>query len=50
MARPAKSAGLGMTVEARDAVHAQEVRGKLERAGFVLRVSHAAEANGSLHA
>src|SRR5579885_649840 len=33
----AKSADLGMTIEARDAEHAAEIRKKLEDAGFVLR-------------
>ncbi|HEY3638357.1 MAG TPA: threonine ammonia-lyase [Rhizomicrobium sp.] len=33
----AKSADLGLTIEARDAAHAKEIRTKLEDAGFVLR-------------
>ncbi|HEX3810701.1 MAG TPA: threonine ammonia-lyase [Rhizomicrobium sp.] len=33
----AKSADLGMTIEARDAAHAAEIRHKLEAEGFVLR-------------
>ncbi|MGH6888401.1 MAG: threonine ammonia-lyase [Rhizomicrobium sp.] len=33
----AKSADLGLTIEARDAGHAREIREKLENAGFVLR-------------
>jgi threonine dehydratase len=33
----AKSADLGMTIEARDSEHANEIRAKLESAGFVLR-------------
>jgi len=33
----AKSADLGMTIEARDSEHAAEIRAKLESAGFVLR-------------
>jgi threonine dehydratase len=33
----AKSADLGMTIEARDNEHANEIRSKLENAGFVLR-------------
>jgi threonine dehydratase len=33
----AKSADLGLTIEARDATHAKEIRTKLEEAGFVLR-------------
>ncbi|HEY3778320.1 MAG TPA: threonine ammonia-lyase [Rhizomicrobium sp.] len=33
----AKSADLGLTIEARDAGHAREIREKLESAGFVLR-------------
>jgi threonine dehydratase len=33
----AKSADLGLTIEARDATHAKEIRTKLEDAGFVLR-------------
>ena len=33
----AKSADLGMTIEARDATHAAEIRHRLEAAGFVLR-------------
>jgi len=33
----AKSADLGLTIEARDANHAKEIRAKLEDAGFVLR-------------
>jgi threonine dehydratase len=33
----AKSADLGMTIEARDSEHANEIRQTLERAGFVLR-------------
>ncbi len=35
----AKSADLGMTIEARDAEHAGEIQYKLEAAGFVLRSS-----------
>jgi len=34
---PAKSADLGMTIEARDATHAAEIRACLEAAGFRLR-------------
>ena len=33
----AKSADLGLTIEARDANHAKDIRAKLEEAGFVLR-------------
>jgi threonine dehydratase len=33
----AKSADLGLTIEARDAAHAKEIREALENAGFVLR-------------
>jgi threonine dehydratase len=33
----AKSADLGLTIEARDANHAQEIRTALENAGFILR-------------
>ncbi|HEY6578934.1 MAG TPA: threonine ammonia-lyase [Rhizomicrobium sp.] len=33
----AKSADLGLTIEARDAGHAREIRNRLESAGFVLR-------------
>ena len=33
----AKSADLGLTIEARDANHAKEIRAKLEDAGFILR-------------
>jgi threonine dehydratase len=33
----AKSADLGLTIEARDATHAREIRAGLETAGFVLR-------------
>jgi threonine dehydratase len=33
----AKSADLGLTIEARDAAHAREIRAGLETAGFVLR-------------
>lgn len=33
----AKLADLGLTIEARDAAHASEIRSKLESAGFVLR-------------
>jgi threonine dehydratase len=33
----AKSADLGMTIEARDNEHATEIRARLENAGFVLR-------------
>ena len=33
----AKLADLGLTIEARDAAHAGEIRAKLEAAGFVLR-------------
>ena len=33
----AKSADLGLTIEARDANHAREIRDALETAGFVLR-------------
>jgi threonine dehydratase len=33
----AKSADLGLTIEARDAAHAKEIRGGLEAAGFILR-------------
>jgi len=35
----AKSADLGMTIEARDAEHAAEIQTKLEAAGFVIRSS-----------
>lgn len=38
----AKSADLGLTIEARDAGHAREIREKLEKAGFVLRPAAAA--------
>jgi threonine dehydratase len=34
---PAKSADLGMVIEARDAAHAAEIRKSLEDAGFHLR-------------
>jgi threonine dehydratase len=37
---PVKSADLGLTIEARDAAHAAEIRGTLEKAGFTIR-SHA---------
>jgi len=33
----AKLANLGLTIEARDGAHADEIRSKLEAAGFVLR-------------
>jgi threonine dehydratase len=33
----AKAADLGLTIEARDAVHAKEIREALESAGFVMR-------------
>src|SRR5207253_10196112 len=32
-----KAADLGLTIEARDAAHAKEIREALEKAGFVLR-------------
>jgi threonine dehydratase len=35
----ARSADLGLTIEARDAAHAKEIRAALENAGFVLRPS-----------
>src|SRR6185312_4055152 len=34
---PAKSADLGMVIEARDAVHAEEIRVSLEKSGFTIR-------------
>jgi threonine dehydratase len=34
---PVKSADLGLVVEARDATHAAEIRGRLEDAGFIIR-------------
>jgi len=37
---PVKSADLGLTIEARDAAHAAEIRQTLENAGFIIR-SHA---------
>jgi threonine dehydratase len=37
---PVKSADLGLTIEARDAAHAAEIRETLEKAGFTIR-SHA---------
>jgi len=37
--RPAKSAALGVTIEARDAGHAYEIRARLEKAGFILRAA-----------
>jgi threonine dehydratase len=40
----AKSADLGMVIEARDAAHAAEIRTSLEHAGFVLRAPHTASA------
>jgi threonine dehydratase len=38
----AKSADLGIVIEARDAAHAEEIRRTLEEAGFVLRSPHIA--------
>jgi len=35
--RPAKSADLGLVIEARDAEHAEEIRSAITRAGFALR-------------
>src|SRR5215469_11927026 len=34
---PAKAADLGLTVEARDSLHAEEIRTRLEQAGFEIR-------------
>jgi threonine dehydratase len=34
---PAKSADLGMVIEARDAGHAEEIRTALEASGFTIR-------------
>ncbi len=39
----AKSADLGMVIEARDSAHAAEIRRSLEDAGFVLRAPHIAQ-------
>jgi threonine dehydratase len=36
---PAKSADLGMVIEARDATHAEEIRAALEKSGFTIRKS-----------
>jgi hypothetical protein len=39
---PVKSADLGMTIEARDAAHGEEIKTALKEAGFVLRNPHKA--------
>jgi threonine dehydratase len=46
---PAKSADLGLLVEARDAAHAEEIRASLTAAGFALKSAVVAPANGPSH-
>jgi threonine dehydratase len=37
---PVKSADLGMTIEARDAAHGEEIKDALKNGGFVLRAPY----------